>query len=68
MAQEFLIINIIGCGVAVVGLALSISWSRAVRGFWPGRKKILALSLLYAGIWLLGNIFYFYLKFHRGQL
>jgi hypothetical protein len=65
MLEELLIINEIGAGVAVLGVILCVSWSRAVRGFWPGRRKIFALSMVFVAIWLLGNVFYFYLKFHQ---
>jgi hypothetical protein len=43
MLQELLVINIVGCGVAVVGVLLCISWSRAVRWIWPNRKKMFVL-------------------------
>jgi hypothetical protein len=68
MLQQLLIINIICGGVAVLGVLMSIFWSRAVRGFWPSRKKIAILSAIFVGIWLLQDVFYFYLKFRNGQL
>jgi len=62
MLQDLLIINIIGCGVAVTGTLLGTGWSRAVSGVWPGRTKVRFLVLMFLTIWALGNMFYFYLK------
>jgi len=62
MVQDLIVINIIGCAVAVIGTLLSIGWSRAIRGALPSRGTMRLLALVFLVIWALGDVFYFYLR------
>ena len=63
-AQNLLVLNIIGCALVSITLFMQIMWSRATRGVWPSRKKVMFLSGMNIFIWLSGNILYFYFRSH----
>jgi len=62
--QNLLVLNICVFGVVAITLALQILWSRATRGVWPSRNKVMFLSGLNLFIWLSSNILYFYFRSH----
>jgi hypothetical protein len=62
--QNLLALNIVLFGALVIGLGLMVLWSRATRGVWPDRKKVIFLSGVNLSIWLCANILYFYFRSH----
>ena len=64
-AQNLLALNIVLFGVVVIGLGLMIVWSRATRGVWPGRRKVLLLSGINLSIWIGANLLFFYFRSHQ---
>jgi hypothetical protein len=63
-AENLLALNIDLFGVAALTLGMMVMWSRATRGKWPNRKRVMVLSGVCLFCWILGNISYFYFRSH----
>ena len=63
-AENLLALNIDLFGVAALALGMMVLWSRATRGKWPNRKRVMVLSGVCLFCWILGNISYFYFRSH----
>jgi hypothetical protein len=62
--QDLLSLNAINVGAGLVAFLLFISWGRAVRGFWPGKKKMLMFVVFIVAAVIASNGLYFYFRYH----
>jgi hypothetical protein len=57
-------LNIVNIGAGLVAFLLFVSWGRAVRGFWPGKKKILVFVTFIVAVVIGSNGLYLYFRYH----
>ena len=63
-AQDLVGLNIINGGAGLVAFLLLMSWGRAVRGSWPGRRKMLIFVGYILVVIVACNGLYFYFRSH----
>lgn len=61
LLEGILIINIIGCGVFVVGTALGLLWFRAM-GDTLERNTVWFIVKIFLAIWAFGNVMFFIVR------
>ena len=65
MLQNWIAVNIMILPAGFVSLLLCVSWSRAVRGNWPSKRKVFVLSMIILAVFVAANVGFLILSYRR---